>query len=234
MKKYTFDDIREKGLLLYEYIRGSVSQGINTPLSDVDHGGIYMAPVEQLLGLGLDYQDEIKDEKEIRRALKNKKKALKTSYRLFEKGNRLYRAETELGDEEREKLQKSVGALALNLLSYKQSLEPHDYLSEVTDFVNLTPEEKEKRKEWLKSGAWSNLRGLEAPPERKIKAKDYAATPEVVYEPPKEAAKEIADAFKEGAESAEKRIGKETAEKIEEVKSTTANIGLPYSKQALF
>ena len=63
MKKYTFDDIREKGLLLYEYIRGSVSQGINTPLSDVDHGGIYMAPVEQLLGLGLDYQDEIKDEK---------------------------------------------------------------------------------------------------------------------------------------------------------------------------
>ena len=168
----------------------------------------------------------LKDEKEIRRALKNKKKALKTSYRLFEKGNRLYRAETELGDEEREKLQKSVGALALNLLSYKQSLEPHDHLSEVTDFVNLTPEEKEKRKEWLK-------RLLEASPKRKIKAKDYAATPEVVYEPPKEAAKEIADTFKEGAESAEKRIEKETAEKIEEVKSTTANIGLPYSKQAL-
>lgn len=63
MKKYTFEDIRDKGLLLYEYIRGSVSQGINTPLSDIDHGGVYLAPAEQLLGLGLDYQDEIKSEK---------------------------------------------------------------------------------------------------------------------------------------------------------------------------
>lgn len=63
MKKYTFEDIREKGLLLYEFVRGSVSQGINTPLSDIDHGGVYLAPAEQLLGLGLDYQDEIKDAK---------------------------------------------------------------------------------------------------------------------------------------------------------------------------
>lgn len=63
MKKYTFEDIREKGLLLYEFVRGSVSQGINTPLSDTDHGGVYLAPAEQLLGLGLDYQDEIKDAK---------------------------------------------------------------------------------------------------------------------------------------------------------------------------
>ena len=63
MKKYTFEDIRDKGLLLYEYIRGSVSQGINTPLSDIDHGGVYLAPAEQLLGLGIDYQDEIKSEK---------------------------------------------------------------------------------------------------------------------------------------------------------------------------
>lgn len=63
MKKYTFEDIREKGLLLYEFVRGSVSQGINTPSSDIDHGGVYLAPAEQLLGLGLDYQDEIKDAK---------------------------------------------------------------------------------------------------------------------------------------------------------------------------
>ena len=63
MKKYTFEDIREKGLLLYEYVRGSVSQGINTQSSDIDHGGVYLAPAEQLLGLGLDYQDEIKSEK---------------------------------------------------------------------------------------------------------------------------------------------------------------------------
>ena len=63
MKKYGFQEIRDKGLLLYEYIRGSVSQGINTPSSDIDHGGIYIAPAEQLLGLGIDYQDEIKSEK---------------------------------------------------------------------------------------------------------------------------------------------------------------------------
>ena len=63
MKKYTFEDIREKGLLLYEFVRGSVSQGINTQLSDTDHGGVYLAPAEQLLGLGIDYQDEIKSEK---------------------------------------------------------------------------------------------------------------------------------------------------------------------------
>ena len=63
MRKYTFEDIKEKGLLLYEFVRGSVSQGINTPLSDIDHGGVYLAPAEQLLGLGIDYQDEIKSEK---------------------------------------------------------------------------------------------------------------------------------------------------------------------------
>ena len=63
MKKYGFQEIRDKGLLLYEYIRGSVSQGCSTPSSDIDHGGVYLAPAEQLLGLGLDYQDEIKDDK---------------------------------------------------------------------------------------------------------------------------------------------------------------------------
>lgn len=63
MRKYGFQEIRDKGLLLYEYVRGSVSQGINTPLSDIDHGGVYLAPAEQLLGLGIDYQDEIKSEK---------------------------------------------------------------------------------------------------------------------------------------------------------------------------
>lgn len=62
MKKYTFNDIREKGLLIYEYMRGSHMYGTNTPESDEDYGGIYMSPAEQLLGLGLDYQSEIHDE----------------------------------------------------------------------------------------------------------------------------------------------------------------------------
>ena len=41
MKKYTFQDIRNKGLLLYEYIRGSHCQGTNIDnLSDTDTGGV--------------------------------------------------------------------------------------------------------------------------------------------------------------------------------------------------
>lgn len=63
MKKYTFDDIRKNGWLLYEYVRGSVAYGTNTPESDEDHGGVYLEPIDQVLGLGLDFQDEISDEK---------------------------------------------------------------------------------------------------------------------------------------------------------------------------
>lgn len=63
MKKITFEEIREKGLLLYEYVRGSQVYGTFTPQSDVDHGGIFIAPMNQLFGLGLDYADEVSDEK---------------------------------------------------------------------------------------------------------------------------------------------------------------------------
>lgn len=61
--KLTFKDIEDKGLLLYRYIRGSHTYGTNIETSDVDEGGIYIAPDDQLLGLGLDYQDEISDDK---------------------------------------------------------------------------------------------------------------------------------------------------------------------------
>lgn len=59
----TFETIREKGWLLYEYVRGSTAQGINTPKSDVDTGGIYILPNETLLGLGENYQGQISDER---------------------------------------------------------------------------------------------------------------------------------------------------------------------------
>lgn len=62
MKLYNFEDIRKNGWLLYEYVRGSQTYGTNTPTSDTDHGGVYLEPIEQLLGLGLDYQDEISNE----------------------------------------------------------------------------------------------------------------------------------------------------------------------------
>lgn len=63
MKKYTFDDIEKQGLLLYRYYRGSQTYGTSTPQSDWDEGGIYLEPIEQVLGLGLDFQDEISDTK---------------------------------------------------------------------------------------------------------------------------------------------------------------------------
>lgn len=61
--KLTFKDIEDKGLLIYRYVRGSHVYGTNIETSDIDEGGVYIAPNEQLLGLGFDYQDEISDEK---------------------------------------------------------------------------------------------------------------------------------------------------------------------------
>lgn len=63
MKNYSFEDIVENGLLLYYYIRGSKAYGLDLENSDTDHGFIYLAPPEQLLGLGLDYQGQISSEK---------------------------------------------------------------------------------------------------------------------------------------------------------------------------
>lgn len=60
MKK-TFEDIEKSGALLYKFIRGSIAHGINTPSSDIDEGGVYLAPSDELLGLGIGYQDEVHD-----------------------------------------------------------------------------------------------------------------------------------------------------------------------------
>lgn len=62
MKKYNFEEIKKHNLLIYNYLRGSHCHGISTPLSDEDYCGVYLAPVEQILGLGLDYQDQISNE----------------------------------------------------------------------------------------------------------------------------------------------------------------------------
>lgn len=62
MNKLTFDEIRERGLLLYEYKRGSHAYGLNTKDSDEDYGGIFMASADQLLGLGFDYQEQVQNE----------------------------------------------------------------------------------------------------------------------------------------------------------------------------
>lgn len=58
-----------RGEILYEYIRGSHLyhtnlEGVDSngnPLSDEDHGGIYIAPFDNLIDLRFNYQNEIKD-----------------------------------------------------------------------------------------------------------------------------------------------------------------------------
>ena len=50
-----------RGEILYEYIRGSKLYHTDVATSDEDHGGIYIMPNNALLGLGFDYQNEIKD-----------------------------------------------------------------------------------------------------------------------------------------------------------------------------
>ena len=59
----TFQDIKDKGLLLYEYIRGSQAFGLATETSDTDTGGVFMCPIESLLGLGFDYKEEVASSK---------------------------------------------------------------------------------------------------------------------------------------------------------------------------
>ena len=46
-----FKYLREHGLVLYEYIRGSQLHGLARPESDEDHGGVYIEPLESLLGV---------------------------------------------------------------------------------------------------------------------------------------------------------------------------------------
>ena len=61
----TIEEVKEKGLLAYEYVRGS--QLYNTALpngqSDVDYGGVYILPNDKLLELPEFYEPQVSDEK---------------------------------------------------------------------------------------------------------------------------------------------------------------------------
>lgn len=59
----TIEELRKKGWIAYEYIRGSHAYGLNTPLSDEDHGGVFICPQEALYGLRSEYPEQIQDEK---------------------------------------------------------------------------------------------------------------------------------------------------------------------------
>ena len=60
----TIKDLEKDNSIVYKYISGSYSQNLYTEgVSDIDYHGVYFAPVETILGLGNDYQEEISDEK---------------------------------------------------------------------------------------------------------------------------------------------------------------------------
>lgn len=56
----TIQDIKEKGLLLFESISGSKAYGLDTPESDTDLKGVFYLPKEQFYGL--DYTPQISNE----------------------------------------------------------------------------------------------------------------------------------------------------------------------------
>ena len=60
MGKLTFDKIRERGLLLFEYVRGSKVYHCNLPESDEDHGGVFISPTD----FDFDVTEEVSDNKQ--------------------------------------------------------------------------------------------------------------------------------------------------------------------------
>lgn len=61
----TIEEIKENKLLAYEYVRGSTLYNTNLPdgLSDVDYGGVYIAPLDVLYGLSYKYEPQVSDKK---------------------------------------------------------------------------------------------------------------------------------------------------------------------------
>lgn len=59
----TFETIANDNRLLYEYVTGSHLYSLNNKDSDVDTKGLYLAKKESVLGLGIDYQPLVSDER---------------------------------------------------------------------------------------------------------------------------------------------------------------------------
>ena len=59
----TIDELREKGWIAYEFIRGSHAYGLNVETSDIDTSGVYICKPNEVLGLGNDYKEQVSDSK---------------------------------------------------------------------------------------------------------------------------------------------------------------------------
>ena len=59
----TFENIEKNNLLLYKYIRGSHAYGLNTETSDIDEGGVFIAPKGLINGLSENYASQVSDER---------------------------------------------------------------------------------------------------------------------------------------------------------------------------
>ena len=57
----TIQDLKDKGLIIFEGIVGSQAYGISTPTSDTDIKGVFIMPLEGLLNF--DYVEQVSDEK---------------------------------------------------------------------------------------------------------------------------------------------------------------------------
>lgn len=63
MNKLTFEEIRKRGLLLFEYVRGSKLYHTDTPESDTDTGGVFICPPDYGFGIVEEVADEKNDTK---------------------------------------------------------------------------------------------------------------------------------------------------------------------------
>lgn len=67
MNKMTYEDLRSsrKDLIIYDYLRGSWAYGLQKPdgTSDRDSAQVFLEPKEWLLGLGLDFKEQLADER---------------------------------------------------------------------------------------------------------------------------------------------------------------------------
>ena len=64
MTKKDIQGLRDSGRIIHEYVRGSHLYGLNVETSDRDTGGVYLADTREVLGLGLDYCEQVGDSKQ--------------------------------------------------------------------------------------------------------------------------------------------------------------------------